>query len=139
MQHESPQPGTLETGTGQLVMLVDDDSHVREASERILKRLGYRVAGFGCPLEALEAFRREPASFALLITDLSMPEMSGDELTRRVRAVRSDVPVVVCSGYRPEDAPDSVSFERCSTITKPFTLLELRATVVAALKCELPA
>ena len=134
MLYAAPQLPSVATRTAQTVMLVDDDPYVREAGERMLKRLGYQVNAFGCPLEALEAFRRVPPPCDLVITDLTMPKMSGDELTRRMHSIAPSIPVVICSGYRPEDAGDSAIFDYCVTMSKPFTLMELQATVEAALQ-----
>lgn len=136
MPHSLLRLDTLAKETRLLVMLVDDDFQVREAGEKMLKRLGYRVSTFASPLAALDAFRQAPEIFDLVITDLTMPEMSGDELSRRLRRVRSDVPIIISSGYLTDDAMNSALVEDCLTISKPFTLLELRGMVESALYCD---
>jgi len=85
--------------SGQHVLYVDDESTIVTLITLTLKRLGYRVTGCTDPVQALEAFTAEPDSFDIVITDLSMPGMSGPELARRLLAIQSDVPIILTSGY----------------------------------------
>ena len=95
-------------------------------ASRSLSRLGYRVTGHTNPAEAVQAFRENPAQFAAVITDLSMPGMSGAELARAILAIRPDVPVVMTSGYiRPEDELEARQIGVREVILKPDTIEEL--------------
>ncbi len=81
------------------VMLVDDEKPLVQSGKERLEGLGYRVEGFTLPQEALETFLADPAAFDVIITDFTMPSMTGYELIKRVRTVRKDIPVILCSGY----------------------------------------
>ena len=81
------------------ILLVDDEDAIARLEKQILERLGYRVTSRVSSLEALEAFKADPESYDLVITDMSMPNMTGDRLARELVAIRSDVPVIVCTGF----------------------------------------
>ena len=65
----------------------------------MLERLGYQVTIRTSSIEALELFRSKPQYFDLVVTDMTMPNMSGDELAMELMALRSDIPVILCTGY----------------------------------------
>ncbi len=65
----------------------------------ILSSLGYHVTGKTGSLEAFEQFKNDPDRFDILITDMTMPEMTGDQLALKVKEIRSDLPVILCSVY----------------------------------------
>jgi len=101
------EPARLEThhdcqGAGQRVMYVDDDEVMRLMVGRLLERCGYVVTAFADGREALQQFNAEPQAFDIVVTDLNMPEMSGLDILRSVKAVRATVPVVIGSGNFPE-------------------------------------
>jgi CheY-like chemotaxis protein len=81
------------------ILLVDDEDAIARLEKQMLERLGYRVTSRVSSLEALEAFKASPESYDLVITDMSMPNMTGDRLARELVAIRSDVPVIVCTGF----------------------------------------
>jgi PAS domain S-box-containing protein len=81
------------------ILVVDDEPAVAEMLKRLLTRLGYQVEARTSPREALELFRWDPSRFDLVITDMTMPQLTGKELAREVMKLRPDVPVVLCSGY----------------------------------------
>ncbi|MEX3904332.1 ATP-binding protein [Paraburkholderia sp. BR14319] len=86
-------------GNGETVLLVDDERALVELCEDLLAELGYEPLGFSSPSEALEAFLADPQRFDLVLTDHAMPEMTGVDLIRQIRAVRTDLPVLLMSGY----------------------------------------
>jgi PAS domain S-box-containing protein len=88
-----PQPGT------ERVLFVDDEAAVCRLAERVLRPLGYRVTALTSPLQALAAFRADPAAFDVVVSDMTMPGLTGDLLAQQLRALRPDLPVVLCSGY----------------------------------------
>lgn len=96
-QTEDPLPRGTER-----ILLVDDEAEVASTFRRQLMRLGYQVDAFKAPGLALEHFRRRPGDYDLVITDMVMPEMNGQELASAIRIERMDMPVIICSGYRPE-------------------------------------
>ncbi|WP_457576426.1 hybrid sensor histidine kinase/response regulator [Desulfomarina sp.] len=85
-------------GTGH-IMFIDDESSLVEIAESFLKRLGYRVSGFTSSMAAIEQFRTSPEDFDLVITDMTMPRMTGDNLSRKILAVREDIPIILCTGF----------------------------------------
>jgi PAS domain S-box-containing protein len=91
-------------GAGEHVLYVDDDEAIVFLTTRILQRLGYRVSGYTDVIAALDALKAAPQAFDVVVTDLSMPVMSGFDFAVAVREVRPDLAVLMTSGYvRPED------------------------------------
>jgi PAS domain S-box-containing protein len=81
------------------ILFVDDELPVAKMGSRILERLGYRVTIRTSSIEALELFRTKPDYFDLVVTDMTMPNMTGDELAMELIAFRPDIPVILCTGY----------------------------------------
>ncbi len=81
------------------ILLVDDDPPVARAMARILETLGYEVATCGDGASALELFRADPSRFDAVVTDQTLPGMSGDRLTPALLAIRPDLPVLICTGF----------------------------------------
>lgn len=86
-------------GRGERVLLVDDEPQLLDVTGRRLEMLGYKVRTSSRPAQALAMVRAEPAAFDLLISDLSMPEMTGADLAASVRRVRPDLPIILLSGF----------------------------------------
>jgi len=86
------------TGT-ENIMLVDDEDSILKIERIILERLGYRVTTHTKSLKALEAFRTSPDSYDLVITDMTMPAMTGIQLAERIKEIRPDCPVILCTGF----------------------------------------
>ena len=68
-------------------------------TQQILERLGYRVTARTSSIETLEAFRAAPDKFDLVITDMTMPNMTGIHLTQKLIEIRPDIPVIICTGF----------------------------------------
>ena len=81
------------------ILFVDDEPSLVMLAERMLERLGYTVTSCTNSLEALELFRSAPDTFDLVVTDMTMPGLTGDRLAREVLAIRPGMPVVLCTGY----------------------------------------
>jgi|GEM_PF-815671 len=88
----------LPKGTEQ-IMLVDDEKSILNTLQAILERQGYKIAAFKDGRSALYAFTKDPGRFDLVITDMTMPEMTGNELSARILNIRKDVPIILCTGY----------------------------------------
>lgn len=86
-------------GHGERVLLVDDEDSMVFLMERWLERLGYKMTGFTVPEQALELFRAAPQNFDVVLSDLSMPQMSGVELARELLQIRPGMPILIVSGY----------------------------------------
>jgi len=91
--HETIQGGT------ETILLVDDEDAIITMEKRMLERLGYQVTSRTSSIEALEAFRGSPDKFDLVITDMAMPDMPGDNLSVELTKVRPDIPVLLCTGF----------------------------------------
>jgi len=85
------------------LLVVDDDERVRKVMRRILRQAGYEVTDVPSGLDAVEEVQAG-ARFAAMVVDIFMPDMKGDEVIRRIRALVPNLPVVVCSGYGQEQA-----------------------------------
>ena len=117
-------------GSGQHLMLVDDHPGMARVSAKLLETLGYRTSVFDDPREALAAFRAAPKGFDAVLTDLSMPQMSGEEFTRSVRELAPQVPVIVSSGLASElDFEELRQLGVSAILMKPWRLEEAVATL----------
>jgi CheY-like chemotaxis protein len=81
------------------ILFVDDEAMLVNLGQELLTRLGYTVTGHTSSVEALNAFQAAPHQFDLVITDQTMPTMTGEALVRALRDIRSDLPVVLCTGF----------------------------------------
>ena len=110
-------------GRGQRIMYIDDEDAVVYLATRHLQRLGYIVIGFTDPGKALQALTANPGSFDVVVTDVSMPGMSGFHLAQAVLKLRADLPVLMTSGYiRPQDRDAATSLGVRELIAKPHTI-----------------
>lgn len=99
---EAHQPSGNET-----VLLVDDEEAVLEMMHLMMERLGYQVISMLNSIKALETFQKAPKTFDLVITDQTMPKMTGMELIREIRLIRSDIPVILCTGFNEKITEDN--------------------------------
>ena len=86
-------------GGKERILLVDDEKSVVDAIQLPLESLGYKVTAKTSSIEALEAFRHEPEAFDLVITDQTMPNMTGKDLAKELMSIRPDIPVILCTGF----------------------------------------
>ncbi|MGD2028403.1 MAG: cache domain-containing protein [Desulfobacterales bacterium] len=94
-----PEKGEeLPTG-GERILFIDDEESLVKIGHQRLERLGYKVESSTSPIEALERFRSRPDQFDLVITDLTMPKMTGDKLVKEILNIRPDIPVILCTGF----------------------------------------
>jgi signal transduction histidine kinase/CheY-like chemotaxis protein len=91
--------GELPRGNGEAVMIVDDERALVALAEETLAELGYEPVGFDSSLAALQAFRAEPKRFDLVLTDETMPDLTGTELAREIRQLRPEISIILMSGY----------------------------------------
>ncbi|MBW1783996.1 MAG: response regulator [Deltaproteobacteria bacterium] len=96
MDREEEKP--IPKGT-EKILLVDDEPVVAEIYGELLGHLGYTVEISTSPLDALETFKEDPRAFDLLITDMTMPSLTGDKLAVEVMRIRPDMPVILCTGF----------------------------------------
>ncbi len=109
------------------VLIVDDDESVRALARWVVEKAGYPVAVARDGDEALEKFRADPGSFGLVLLDLTMPRMSGEEVLVGLRSIRPGVRVVIVTGYGEESVRDSEREGVAGFLQKPFSPDALRA------------
>lgn len=81
------------------ILLVEDEEPIAKLEQQMLERLGYTPSLYLDSGQALEAFRKDPHSFDLVITDMAMPKMTGEQLTNELISIRPDIPVIICTGF----------------------------------------
>ena len=112
------------------ILVVDDEETIVNMEQQMLSSLGYQVSRFTNCEEALNAFRTQPNTFDLIITDMTMPKITGLQLTKQVLAVRSDIPVILCTGFseliNKEKAQDAGI---CRYLMKPLLKKDLAIAV----------
>ncbi len=133
MQEEEP-PAPLVGGKGR-ILFVDDEAMLAELGENMLRRLGYEVTSRTSPIEALALFKARPADFDLLISDQTMPGMTGDLLAQEVLKIRPDLPIILCTGYS-QRIDERRARERGirALVMKPILIQEIDAAVRRALE-----
>ena len=112
--------GPIPQGT-ERIMIIDDEAMVRKVEKGMLTGLGYDVTDFATPFDALEYFTSHPNMFDLVITDMTMPKMTGAKLARKIMAIRPDIPVILCTGFSDlisEESAKSLGIRKY--VTKPF-------------------
>ena len=95
---ETTAPSTEINGT-ERILLVDDEKQIIDIEQQILERLGYKVTPKTDSEEALEEFAAQPDRFDLVITDMTMPKMTGDQLAKRMMDIKPQIPVILCTGF----------------------------------------
>ena len=129
-QTETPAP----RGQGQLVLYVDDEPGLARIGERRLALLGYRVTVATDGKAARAKFLADPAGFDVVVTDFTMPEMSGLELARELIAIRPDIPIIMTTGYIDEFPPDAIAEAGVRRLAmKPIGMQELARVVAEVL------
>jgi CheY-like chemotaxis protein len=98
IQHPYEPAELLPTGN-ERILFVDDEAPIAKMESLELERLGYQVTTRTSSVEALELFKSKPNTFDLVITDMTMPNMTGDKLAVAIMKIRLDIPVILCTGY----------------------------------------
>lgn len=122
----------ISMGNNQRVMLVDDDELVLDSSQQIFKELGYRVTAFESSVVALQEFEKNPQSFDLVFSDISMPELDGVSLLRRLREIRPNIPAILFTGYLDAYHPDDLN--GFQVLSKPSSGAEVSQAIEAEFK-----
>jgi CheY-like chemotaxis protein len=113
-------------GGTERILFVDDESFQTDLGRQMLGRLGYHVTVFNRSRDALEAFQADPGAYDLVITDMTMPELTGDVLARRLMAIRPELPVILCTGYSERVTEEAASaLGICGFVMKPVVIREL--------------
>ncbi len=114
------------SGAGKHILVVDDEEAVVSYQQDLLESYGFKVSTYTRSQQAFTAFEKAPGQFDLVITDQTMPEMTGLELAKRIRSVRSDIPLVITSGYSEDINPKSIEAAGVTTcLNKPVLKQDL--------------
>ena len=119
----------LPTGS-ERILYVDDEASIANMGRRTLEQLGYSAVTRTSSIEALELFRAKPDDFDLVITDMTMPNMTGDVLASELMGIRPDIPVILCTGFSKKISDESaaeIGIKAC--VSKPFVKADLAKTV----------
>ncbi len=124
-----PKPDAVGEWTGSgLVLLVDDDARVRMVTELLLRSIGFEVLPTSTGREAIREFERCASEVRLVVLDVTMPDLNGDQVLAELRRRRPDVPVLLCSGYSEDEMCHRFSAEDMATfLQKPYPFDVFRA------------
>ncbi len=128
-EKENESSGTLFRGS-ERILIIDDEKSIVTLLTYLFERLGYTVTSGTDPVEICKVFENDPDKFDLIITDMTMPKMTGIDLTRKVKALRPDMPVILCTGYSDlidEQRAIEAGIEKY--IMKPLALYNVAETV----------
>jgi CheY-like chemotaxis protein len=130
LTREEAVPGGEES-----ILLVDDEIAVAEMEHRMLERLGYTVTSRVSSIEALKAFKENPSRYDLVITDQTMPQMTGAELAKQILEIRPDIPIILCTGYSKHiNENNAKALGIRAFIMKPLLKIEIAGLIRNVLK-----
>ena len=122
-------------GGGESILLVDDEEAILNFSKTMLEQLGYKVKSISSSVEALKIFRTAPDKLDLVITDQTMPGMTGSALATEILTIRPDMPIILMTGYSETITPEGVVAQGIKEyIEKPFTKNIIAAAIHRSLK-----
>ncbi len=108
------------------ILFVDDEEMYGDMGKDMLTHLGYEVILKKSSSSALEVFKAAPDNYDIIITDQVMPDLSGDELAKEIRLIRTDMPIILCTGYSSQMDPEKASILGVNAfVFKPFAKLEI--------------
>jgi PAS domain S-box-containing protein len=124
-QPSVPVEESIVLGSGH-ILLVDDEDIIIEMEQNILERLGYEVTACSSSIDALEIFCKAPDKFDMVITDMAMPNMSGDELSTQINQIRPGTPILLCTGFSETMSEEkAASFGINGFLLKPIVIKDL--------------
>ena len=128
--HHQPQTSQANPGGTERVLFVDDEPMLVDLGKAMLAKLGYSVTGVNDPQKAYDIFKQNPENYDIVITDLTMPGLTGNRLAEKLSAIRPDMPILMCSGYVKDIGQHAFL---SGYIHKPITLRDLARSVREAL------
>jgi two-component system cell cycle sensor histidine kinase/response regulator CckA len=128
-QRPAAESGRFSSGKGS-ILLVDDETPILDSGKAFLEDLGYEVDVSTCPVDALELVQTNPDKYHLVITDMIMPKMSGENLAKAIKKDRPDIPILLWTGYSENINADNIAEAGVSEVLlKPITLSHLANTI----------
>ncbi len=134
---EEANPNIL--GGNEHILVVDDEEPIVLMLREALIRKGYTVVSETSSINALEIFRSHPDKFDLVITDMTMPDITGDQLTKNLRKIREDIPIIICTGYSEridEEISNGLAID--AFLMKPVNTKKLGLTIRQVLDTHVP-
>jgi PAS domain S-box-containing protein len=123
---ETPREAPIGTES---ILLLDDEQTIVEMGTAILEELGYKVTTETDSLRALEVFSARPNEFDLIITDYTMPNLTGLDLAKKIRRLRPDIPILLCTGFSEKITPNSVKELGIGLLMKPYGMGQISEAV----------
>ena len=112
------------------ILLVDDEWPIANLEKQMLERMGYRVTACYHSLDAYQAFKASPDAFDLIVTDMAMPSMTGDQLAKKIQLIRPDIPIIICTGFSERiDKEKAAAMGIRGFLMKPVVRAEMAETV----------
>ena len=124
----------LPTGNERII-IVDDDNSIAQMLKMVLEKLGYKVTALTDSLNALALFRETPDDFDLVLTDMTMPDMSGDQLAKEILKINPEIPIIICTGFNENITQEkAIAIGVKGLLMKPVTSFELTRTIRTVLE-----
>jgi PAS domain S-box-containing protein len=134
--HESEALESLCTGN-ERILFVDDEKALVDLGKQMLETLGYQAECRTNSIEALESFRTQPDQFDLVITDMTMPNMTGERLAKEMMEIRPDIPIILCTGYSERITREkAIEMGIKEFVLKPFEINHLASIIRRVLDKE---
>lgn len=129
MQFDTIEMNSLPTGN-EHILFIDDEKTLIDLAKNMLTKLGYQVTAQTSSTEAIKAFKTNPDKFDLVISDMTMPNMTGDVLANEITKVRADIPIILCTGFSEQLSEKKINtLDIRGLLMKPLTIDELAKTV----------
>lgn len=129
LKASSATSASLPSGT-ESILTVDDEKVVVDTNQSMLEKLGYKVTVRTSSLEALELFRSNPGAYDLIVTDMTMPNMTGKDMAKEMMSIRPDIPVILCTGFSEQiDREMAEEMGIRAFVMKPIIMSEMANTI----------
>ena len=123
----------LQNGRGR-ILFIDDEEVIADLGKKMLMKLGYEVEALTSSPEALELFRTQPDHFDLVMTDMTMPKMTGEKLAKEIMTIRPDIPMILCTGYSEQITEEKAKELGIKEfVMKPIRINDIATTIRRAL------
>lgn len=136
MESDSRAPSTAKTGSSETILVVDDEPAVLEVAKQSLRTLGYEVLSAAHGIEALDIAGEYEGEIHMLLTDLTLPLISGEQVARQLREQRPGIKVLLMTGYGKQAEALEDTIDNVEILAKPFTLRVLAARIREILDAE---
>jgi PAS domain S-box-containing protein len=112
------------------ILLIDDEKAMVDAVQTMLERLGYQVTNRTSSMGAFETFKSKPDAFDLIITDQTMPNMTGKKLAKEIMSIRPDIPIIICTGFSEQiDENQAKEMGIRAFVMKPIVMKDMANTI----------